>query len=1106
MMEREQELLDFMKETAYKPMTYQELEAHFGIDSAAAFKQFLQLLNKLETEGQIIRTRTDRYGVPERMNLLRGRLQAHAKGFAFLLPDDKDHPDVYLHANDLKSAMNGDTVLVRVTSKSEGGGRLEGEVVRVVKRAVEQIVGTFENHEAYGFVIPDDKRINRDIFIPKEGFKGAVTGQKVVVRIVTYPEGRSAAEGEILEILGHKNDPGVDILSIIRKHSLPESFPDEVMAEAENAPDHISEEEIVQQGRRDLRDEVIVTIDGEDAKDLDDAVHVKLLENGNYLLGVHIADVGYYVQEKSALDQEAFRRGCSVYLTDRVIPMLPHRLSNGICSLNPQVDRLTLSCEMEFNGRTLKRERHDIFTSVIRTKERMTYTNVRRILTATPEEPETELKERYSELLEMFGLMEKLAMRLRSKRMKRGAIDFDFQESKIIVDENGKAIDIVKRERSIAEQIIEEFMLAANEAVAEHFHWMKVPFLYRIHENPDQEKLLTFMQFAGNFGYTVKGSKGNTVHPKALQTLLEEIQGTKEATVISTMLLRSMKQAKYDAESLGHFGLAAEFYSHFTSPIRRYPDLVIHRIIREVIENGGYLTEARHEALTARMPDIAQHSSERERAAADAERDTEKLKKCEYMLDKVGEDFDGIISGVTNFGIFVELDNSVEGLIRLGDLHDDYYHFHEQHMMLIGERTSKMFRIGDEIRIKVSSIDMMDYNINFAMVDTKPRGGAGEHRDGSGFGFGGRKRGGTGQRGRDGGDGRQRGGRRGEADGRGGAGRGNNAGRGRDGAGRSGGRDGSGRGNGSGGGRDGAGRGNGSVGGRGGAGSSNSAWSVKNGAGRQQDGGLRRKEDASKGAGRTGSGEKDVNPWLSEGGAFDADNRWVEYGRHSEESAAAEVIVDETAAHENSGRHGRKAPKLDMWGLPITIAPLSPRRDDGGEGGHGEDDDGFGVPGSRRRRGRNQGGQGKSGRFSKRNSSAKPGSGSRSSSGATGEKTGRGSSRGKKNLTPGEAGGVIEQKGQGSAADSLSVDGLAQPAKKKGRRRRGKGGGISSVEGNSPSRSRSADAAAAGNGTAEKDGGSNPKGLPVNEAVQKNKKKKSQLNNATAAFVRKKNK
>lgn len=725
----EQQLLDFMRETAYKPMTYQELEQHFDIKDAEEFREFLKLLNALEEDGKILLTRTNRYGVPERMDLLRGRLQAHAKGFAFLIPEDREHPDVYIHANDLKSAMNGDTVLVRVTSKGPAGGRLEGEVVRIVKRAVLQVVGVFQNHEAYGFVLPDDKRINRDIFIPKEGFNGAVNGQKVVVRIVSYPEGRAAAEGEVLEVLGHKDDPGVDILSVIRKHQLPEAFPDEVTAEADQAPDAITEEEIVRQGRRDLRDKIIVTIDGEDAKDLDDAVNVERLPSGNYRLGVHIADVGYYVRENSKLDQEAYNRGCSVYLVDRVIPMLPHRLSNGICSLNPQVDRLTLSCEMEFNEH-MKVVKHDIFTSVIKTKERMTYTNVRKIL----EEEDAELMERYKDLVDEFRTMKELALKLRANRMRRGAVDFDFDEAKVIVDDEGKAVDIIKRERTIAEQIIEEFMLAANETVAEHFHWLKVPFLYRIHEDPDPEKLQNFMAFAANFGYQIKG-RGNSIHPRALQTLLEDIEGTKEQTVLSTMMLRSMKQAKYDAESTGHFGLAAEYYSHFTSPIRRYPDLVIHRVIREVLENGGALTAERQEYLTARMPDIAQQSSERERVAVDAERDTEQMKKAEYMLDKVGEEFEGIISSVTSFGMFIELDNTVEGLTRLSALTDDFYHFDEQHMALIGERTSKVFRIGDEVKVRVARVNMDDYTIDFELVDMKQRQPR-ERANGSGYGGG----------------------------------------------------------------------------------------------------------------------------------------------------------------------------------------------------------------------------------------------------------------------------------------------------------------------------------------------------------------------------------
>lgn len=709
---QEQDLLAFMQETAYKPMTVQELEAHFSDGSADGFKQLVQLLARLEAEGKIVRTRTNRYGIPERMNLIRGKLQQHPKGYAFLIPEDRELSDIYIHANDLNGAMNNDTVLVRIISKGSREGRLEGEVARIVKRANEEIVGLFEHHESFGLVVPDDRRLHRDILVRPEHFKGAVTGQKVVVRILKFPEGRStAAEGEVVEILGHKDDPGVDILSIIRKHRLPEQFPPEVLEEAERVPDRISESEIA--GRRDLRGKTIVTIDGEDAKDLDDAVSVELLPNGNIRLGVHIADVGYYVRENTALDREAFLRGCSVYLVDRVIPMLPHRLSNGICSLHPNVDRLTMTCEMEIDpsGNVVA---HDLFPSVIRSVERMTYTNVRKILV----DQDPEVMERYSGLVETFRLMERLALTLRSKRMARGAIDFDFAESKVIVDSSGKPIDIVKRERTIAEQIIEEFMLAANETVAEQFHWLKVPFIFRIHEEPDQEKMFSFIEFVANFGYVVRG-RGNRVHPRALQTLLDEIADTKEETVISTMLLRSLRQAKYDVESVGHFGLATPYYTHFTSPIRRYPDLVIHRIIREFLE--GRLTEERQEALAAVLPDAARQSSERERIAVEAERETDALKKAEFMMDKIGEEFDGIISGVTSFGLFVELDNTVEGLIRLSDLTDDYYHFDEKHMVLIGERTSRVFRIGDEVRVRVARVDLDERNVDFEMVDMKPR-------------------------------------------------------------------------------------------------------------------------------------------------------------------------------------------------------------------------------------------------------------------------------------------------------------------------------------------------------------------------------------------------
>ncbi|WP_081756984.1 ribonuclease R [Gorillibacterium massiliense] len=736
----EQELLAFLANEQYKPMTYQELEKQFAIEDAQDTKDFLKLLDGLMDKGLVYRSRTERYGLPERMNLVRGRLQAHAKGFGFLIPDDREHPDIYIHANDLAGAMNGDILLVRVTASSPAGGKLEGEVVKIVQRAISQVVGVFQNLESYGFLIADDKRIVRDIFIPKEAFMGAVTGQKVVARIVAYPEGRSAAQGEIIEILGHKDDPGVDILSIIRQFQLPEQFPDEVMAEAERVPDEISDEDL--KGRRDLRGKKIVTIDGEDAKDLDDAVMVEKLPNGNFLLGVHIADVSYYVRENSELDKEAYNRGTSVYLVDRVIPMLPHRLSNGICSLHPKVDRLTLSCEMEIDEKG-KVVRHDVYTSVIKTVERMSYTNVRKILEGEDEE----LLKRYDYLVDDFKQMEALATVLRKNRMRRGAVDFDFQEAKVIVDEEGKPVDIIKRERSIAESIIEEFMLKANETVSEHFTWLKVPFLYRIHEEPDTEKLFRFAEFITNFGYTMKGGKGDKIHPRSLQAILEDIKGTKEETVISTVLLRSMKQAKYDAQNVGHFGLAAEFYSHFTSPIRRYPDLIIHRVIREVLEAGGTLPEKRLEYLNGRMDDYARQSSERERLAVEAERETDALKKAEFMLDKVGEEFEGIISSVTGFGMFIELPNTVEGLIRLSYLTDDFYHHHEAQHMLVGERSGKIFRLGDEVKVRVTKVNLDERTIDFELVDMKPRREFGGGRGGNGRGG----KGGKGQGGRDGG-------------------------------------------------------------------------------------------------------------------------------------------------------------------------------------------------------------------------------------------------------------------------------------------------------------------------------------------------------------------
>lgn len=702
-------LLSFMKEEAYKPLTVQELEEMLNITEAEEFKELVKALVALEEKGLIVRTRSDRYGIPEKMNLIKGKISAHAKGFAFLLPEDTSLSDVFIPPNELNTAMNGDIVMVRLNSQSSGS-RQEGTVIRILERAIQRVVGTYTETRNFGFVIPDDKKITSDIFIPKNGKNGAAEGHKVVVKLTSYPEGRMNAEGEIETILGHKNDPGIDILSVIHKHGLPGDFPADAMEQASSTPDTIDEKDL--RDRRDLRDQVIVTIDGADAKDLDDAVTVTKLDDGSYKLGVHIADVSHYVTENSPIDKEALERGTSVYLVDRVIPMIPHRLSNGICSLNPKVDRLTLSCEMTINSQGQVTE-HEIFQSVIKTTERMTYSDVNQILVDDDEE----LKQKYEPLVPMFKDMERLAQILRDKRMNRGAVDFDFKEAKVLVDEEGAVKDVVIRERSVAEKLIEEFMLVANETVAEHFHWMNVPFIYRIHEEPNAEKLQKFLEFVTTFGYVVKGTAGD-IHPRALQSILDAVRDRPEETVISTVMLRSMKQAKYDPQSLGHFGLSTEFYTHFTSPIRRYPDLIVHRLIRTYLINGK-VDEATQEKWAERLPDIAEHTSTMERRAVDAERETDDLKKAEYMLDKIGEEFDGMISSVTNFGMFVELPNTIEGLVHVSFMTDDYYRFDEQHFAMIGERTGNVFRIGDEITVKVVDVNKDERNIDFEIVGMK---------------------------------------------------------------------------------------------------------------------------------------------------------------------------------------------------------------------------------------------------------------------------------------------------------------------------------------------------------------------------------------------------
>lgn len=704
-----EKLLSFMKEEAYKPLAVQELEEMLNITEAEEFKELVKALVALEEKGLIVRTRSDRYGIPEKMNLIKGKISAHAKGFAFLLPEDTSLSDVFIPPNELNTAMNGDIVMVRLNSQSSGS-RQEGTVIRILERAIQRVVGTYTETRNFGFVIPDDKKITSDIFIPKNGKNGAAEGHKVVVKLTSYPEGRMNAEGEVETILGHKNDPGIDILSVIHKHGLPGEFPADAMEQASSTPDTIDEKDL--KDRRDLRDQVIVTIDGADAKDLDDAVTVTKLDDGSYKLGVHIADVSHYVTENSPIDKEALERGTSVYLVDRVIPMIPHRLSNGICSLNPKVDRLTLSCEMTINSQGQVTE-HEIFQSVIKTTERMTYSDVNKILVDDDEE----LKQKYEPLVPMFKDMERLAQILRDKRMDRGAVDFDFKEAKVLVDDEGAVKDVVIRERSVAEKLIEEFMLVANETVAEHFHWMNVPFIYRIHEEPNAEKLQKFLEFVTTFGYVVKGTAGN-IHPRALQSILDAVRDRPEETVISTVMLRSMKQAKYDPQSLGHFGLSTEFYTHFTSPIRRYPDLIVHRLIRTYLINGK-VDEATQEKWAERLPDIAEHTSSMERRAVDAERETDDLKKAEYMLDKIGEEFDGMISSVTNFGMFVELPNTIEGLVHVSFMTDDYYRFDEQHFAMIGERTGNVFRIGDEITVKVVDVNKDERNIDFEIVGMK---------------------------------------------------------------------------------------------------------------------------------------------------------------------------------------------------------------------------------------------------------------------------------------------------------------------------------------------------------------------------------------------------
>ena len=708
-MNLKEKILLFMQESAYKPLNAEDLALEMEIRGKELI-EFWRALEELEHDAKIFKTRYDKYGIPEKMSLVVGRLSLSSKGFGFVIPENpltEDESDLYIAQDDLKTAMHNDVVIARVNRQNLAGRSREGEIVRIVNRANKKIIGTFDASKNFGFVIPDDKRIGQDIFVARENFNKAKVGAKVVVEIINWPDKQRSAEGKIVEVLGYKGDVGIEILSIIKKHDLAMEFPAEVEQEANKVTEQVLVDE--SENRRDLRDKIIVTIDGDDAKDLDDAIYIERLANGNFLLGVHIADVSYYVRENTPLDKEARERGTSVYLVDRVLPMLPRRLSNGICSLNAGEDRLAMSIEMEidYRGKVLK---YEIFPSIIKVHTRLTYNIVRQILVDNDEA----LRQEHAKLMEPLENMERLCHILRNHRMQRGAVDFDFPEIKVKLDDTGKPIELVKRVRSLSESIIEEFMLIANETIAQHMHKIKMPFVFRVHEQPEQGKIDKLNNLLHNFGQNIP--KSDEIRPKELQNILKKVAGKPEERIISTVMLRSLKQARYEAENIGHFGLAATYYTHFTSPIRRYPDLIVHRLLRETFRTGD-ISEKRKQKLTAILPEIALHASQRERAAAEAERETVDLKKVEYMTQFIGQHFMGIINGVTAFGIFVELESGVEGLVRVSSMQNDYYVYVEEQYALIGEHTKKVYRLGDQVEIIVANANIEERNIDFIIAD-----------------------------------------------------------------------------------------------------------------------------------------------------------------------------------------------------------------------------------------------------------------------------------------------------------------------------------------------------------------------------------------------------
>lgn len=704
---RKKVIYDMMCDRMYVPMKEKELAIMLQVakEDRADLKA---VLDSLMMDGKIEVSKRGKYRKAQSAALV-GTFVAHPKGFGFVEIEGREE-DIFIAETETNGALHKDTVQVTLLPQSLGK-RAEGKIIKIVERGIKEVVGTFQKSQNYGFVVPDNQRILYDIFIPKERCKGAVSGHKVLVEITDYGTGNKNPEGRIKEIIGHINDPGTDILSIVYGYDLPLEYPEKVLNQAERTPEEVSEAD--RGGRLDLRAVQMVTIDGEDAKDLDDAVSVSF-DGELYHLGVHIADVSNYVQESSALDREALKRGTSVYLVDRVIPMLPHKLSNGICSLNQGVDRLALSCLMDIDrkGNVVS---HQMAETVICVDRRMTYTNVSKIL----EDKDPEVTKEYEELVPMFELMGELSEILREKRRKRGSIDFDFPETKIILDENGKPIDIKPYDRNMATKIIEDFMLIANETVAEDFFWRQVPFVYRSHENPDPEKMQTLALFISNFGYGMKGIR-DEVHPKEIQKLLGRIEGTPEETMISRLTLRSMKQAKYTTECTGHFGLAAKYYCHFTSPIRRYPDLQIHRIIKDVLR--GRMNETKQAHYEAILNHVADHSSKTERTADEAEREVERMKKAEYMESRIGSIYEGVISGITSYGIYVELPNTVEGMIHVSNMYDDHYYYREETYDMVGMETGKVYTLGQKVMVQVQDADKETRTIDFVFAEEEQYG------------------------------------------------------------------------------------------------------------------------------------------------------------------------------------------------------------------------------------------------------------------------------------------------------------------------------------------------------------------------------------------------